>query len=79
MNLCILLEDRLLPIPNAIETIATYGTEHVRFSDTELVRGTAVVLRGEPEDFKTWLAPYTTAIISDSPATGKWKRLTLQS
>jgi hypothetical protein len=71
VEVAILLEDRMRPLPDDVEIASDYGfitvrakytgqpgMQQVPVSGTGFVHGQHVIVRGEEEALKTWLKPF---------------------
>ncbi len=83
MNLLILVQDNMLPVPiDVIEIVQDYGTEVVVTGEDDqsteemlenTFRGNAMLLNGESEAFINWLKPFDGIWVCTNPALGDWK------
>jgi hypothetical protein len=83
MHLIMLLEQAMTPIPENIDLVQTFGEEHILIDPEDKsipdalrgpsVRGTSILVTGEPEAFQEWLKPFPGFWISNNPMLGKWK------
>jgi hypothetical protein len=60
MQVCILLEDRLKPMPQNIEVIFDAGPLEIVINNdiNNRITGDHVILEGSEQAFKTWLKPF---------------------
>lgn len=58
MQLCILLEEKMEPIPQGIKTLFSAGKVGVVMNDGHYVNGDHVLLEGDKDIFINWLKPF---------------------
>jgi hypothetical protein len=78
MNMILLVEAWMLPVPPGIEVLQIYGEESIRPNSPGpihqgIVRGTVMLLKGEGEAFVQWLKAADGVWTTLNPMTSKWK------
>ena len=72
ITIIMLVEDRLLPIPDEVVSAQDYGWETVRPQAGPLVHGVVHALRGEDTDFVKWLQDKGEVWTCTNPLIGNW-------
>ena len=73
MQAVILIEKRLLPIPDRLTVIQDFGYEYVHSEDGSIIDGTVMMLDGATQVFSEWLSPFDGFWVSSNPAGGEWR------
>lgn len=74
MQMCLLVEDKMLPIPSNITVNENYGRDSVVDYETERrVFGDVCIVTAEPEAIKDWLRPFDGIWKTNSPMAGHWE------
>ena len=58
MQVGMLIEGRMLPIPEGIKLVKSFGAETVISPEKEGITGIAAIIEGDAEDIQSWLRPY---------------------
>ena len=73
MQICMLVEETMHPIPDAIDTNNNYGPESiVDKRGKHLASGDVYHLTGSEEAIKDWLRPFNCVWQCSSPMIGDW-------
>lgn len=72
MQILLLVESKMLPIPKSITIKKNFGKEIVIQDENNIFEGDSVLLDGSPSEFITWLKPLPGVCVSDNPSTGIW-------
>lgn len=84
MELILLVEQKMIPVPQNIEVVQEFGRESIiPHSEDEnesigdgvnrTIAGTSMYLSGEPEAFIDWLKPFDGVWTCTNPIMGDWK------
>lgn len=58
MQIVLLVEERLLPIPASIKTVTDWDRISIQTNTEGVIRGSHMLLEGSEEDFQAWLRPF---------------------
>ncbi len=74
VSICMLLEGKHTPVPEAVEVVQSFGTERIVDTETGLpiVTGTAMYVKASVAAFRKWLKPLGPVWTSTNPMIGGW-------
>ena len=58
MQIALLVEANLLPVPENIKEISNWGSVAIMTNDRGVVRGCHMLFEGSKKDFQKWLGPF---------------------
>lgn len=81
MQLVLLVEPRMTPIPGEITVLRDFGRESVIYGNgpRHTAVGDSMILEGASEDFRRWLSAHSPVWTSKTPVVGMWELLHLKT
>lgn len=72
MQLLMLVEKRMAPVPETLQVLQSYGEETIMHEDGR-TSGSVMLIEGQAEAFVEWLKTFDGVWQSSSPMTGDWR------
>jgi N-dimethylarginine dimethylaminohydrolase len=72
-QIIMLVEVKMLPIPDNIKVVQEFGGEAIMVGDKLVATGTSMLLSATTEALHEWLRPYEGFWTTQNPMVGKWE------
>ena len=74
-SMFLLVKRKMLPVPEYVEIVDSFGHERVSFDGFKTHEtGTVMLVRGAPDNLRKWLFKFDEIVVSDNPMISNWKK-----